>query len=126
MSAPNDINVKFSPTKILILSLILLVLGICGYVLVNNSLLKYIFAHVGGLGIISILSCLVGFTATRKGYSYWKAFAICLISSIMSGVVAAGIVNGMGGRGCGGSVSLATALIIILFYSLAKNVRLNK
>lgn len=120
MSSQNDFHVQFSPTKILILSLILLVLGICGYLLINESLAKYIFAHIGGLGILCLLGCLAGFISRKKGYSCWKAFAAYLISSILSGVIAAGIVNGIGGRGCGGSVSLAIALMVILCYAVAR------
>lgn len=109
-----------APIKILLLSLILLVLGVSGYILIDGLPFNYIFAHIGGLGIFGLLSCLAGFVANKKGYSYWKAFLICLISSIMSGIIAVGIVNGLGGRGCGGSVSLAIALIVIIFYSVAR------
>ena len=98
----------------------LLVIGLAGYVVFASLWIRYVFAHIGGLGIIGLLACWAGAIAEKKGRSYWGAFSLGLLTPIMIGTSSVGIVHTLGGHGCGGIVSLAVAMAIILFCYLVK------
>jgi len=104
----------------LLLSLGLLVLGLAGYVVFAGLWVRYIFAHVGGLGILGLLGCWAAATAKKKGYNHLKALFLGFVLPVVLGVVSVGVVYASGGHGCGGIVSLSVALVVVVFYSLAK------
>jgi len=109
--------------RILLLFLGLFIIGVIGYFALRNLWIGSIFAHVGGLGIIGLLGGLAGIIAKKKGYSYWKAFLLGLILPIFLGVMAVLLVEP---SSCGGSPSLAAALLIVIIYSLIKRRDFNK
>jgi len=104
----------------ILLFLGLLVLGIAGYAVFASLWIRYVFAHIGGLGIIGLFGCWAGSIARKKGRSYWRAFFAGFVLPIILGIISVGVVYALGGSGCGGIVSLFVAIIVILYYSLAK------
>jgi peptidoglycan/LPS O-acetylase OafA/YrhL len=104
-------------------SLGLLIIGIIGYFSLNRDLwLFYVFAHVGALGVIGLLAGVAGFVAKKKQRSYWKAFVVVTVSSIVSGLIAV-LILFAGEEGqlyCGGTVSLAVAIVLIILYLFMK------
>jgi len=94
--------------------------GLAGYIVLGGLWIRYIFAHVGGLGIIGLLACWAGAIAKKKGYSYRKAFFAGFVPPVVLGGVSACLVYALGGHGCGGIVSLFAAFVVVLFYLLAK------
>jgi hypothetical protein len=104
----------------ILLFLGLFIVGLSGYVVFTNLWIRYIFAHVGGLGILGLFSCWAASLAFKKGYSYLNALFLGFVLPIGLGVISVGVVYSSGGHGCGGIVSLFFSIIVILFYSLAK------
>jgi len=104
----------------ILLFLGLLVLGFAGYAVFASLWIRYIFAHIGGLGIIGLFGCWAGTIAKKKGHNYWKAFFVGLMAPSILGIISVGVVYALGGHGCGGIVSLFIAIVVILFYSLSK------
>jgi hypothetical protein len=105
----------------ILLFLGLLFAGLAAYAGFADHGPRFIFAHIGGLGVIGLLACWAGAIAKKKGRGYWGAFSLGLIAPIMLGISSVGVVHSLGGHGCGGIVSLFVALAVIIFYSLAKN-----
>jgi hypothetical protein len=105
----------------ILLFLGLLFAGLAAYAGFADHGLRFIFAHIGGLGVIGLLACWAGAIAKKKGRGYWGVFYLGLIAPIMLGVSSVVVVHCLGGHGCGGIVSLFVALAVIIFYSLAKN-----
>jgi len=103
------------------LFLSLIIIGSAGYIVSANFGIRFVFAHLGGLGIIGLFGAWAGSIAKKKGYHYWKAFLVGLMTPSILGVISVGVVYALGGHGCGGIVSLVSAIAVILFYSLAKN-----
>lgn len=99
----------------------LLIIGLAGYVTFASHGIRYIFAHVGGLGVLGLLGCWAVFIAKKKGYSDLKALLLGFVLPIGLGVISVGIVYALGGHGCGGIVSLSVALAVIAFYLLVKS-----
>ena len=100
---------------------VLLVIGFAGYVSFADLWIRYVFAHIGGLGIIGLMASGAAAIARRKGRDYGSAFFVGLVTPIMLGTSSVGVVHTLGGHGCGGIVSLFAALVVTGFYSLAKN-----
>ena len=108
-------------TSILLLFLGLLVVGTAGYFMNRGLLVGYISAHIAALGVIGLLGIAAGHLARRKGYHYWKAFLFALSLPILLGLLAVFAFYFLKGSiNCGGSVSLAVALVILLGCFLAK------
>ena len=107
----------------LLFSFSLLIVGSAGYFSVPRDFwMFYVFAHLGALGVIGLLASSAGALARKKRRGYWRAFSLVTVLSIISGIVAVLILL-LGEEAhlyCGGSVSLAFAILIIIFYSLAK------
>ncbi len=98
----------------------LIVVGSAGCLVFAGSWVRYVFAHIGGLGIIGLLACWAGSIARKKGLNYWKAFFVGLMIPSILGVISVGVVHVLGGHGCGGIVSLPVAILVILYYRLVK------
>lgn len=110
--------------KIFILSIITLTIGLIGYFIFWNHWTRYIFAHIGALGIIGLFACLAGLIAQKKGLNYRKAVFFSFFPSIFFGVIAVYLVeppreNGLPSS-CGGVVSLGVAIIVVIIYLIAK------
>ena len=110
-------------SRILLLFLGLLIIGVIGYFTLHNIGIHTVFAHIGGLGIIGLLGGLTGIIAMKKGYGYWKAFLLGLILPVLVGVIAVLLTQTFS---CGGSPSLGVALLIVIIYSLIKRRSINK
>jgi hypothetical protein len=111
-------------TNILFLSLGLLIIGTAGYFLSPRGLpLFYVFAHLGALGVMGLFGSLAGVLARKKHRDYWLAFSFGALLPIITGGVAV-LIFWLGKEGqlyCGGSISLAVAVLIVVFYLLIKN-----
>jgi hypothetical protein len=102
-------------TRVFLIFTVVLVIGIIGYFSFRNTLTGYIFAHVGGLGILGLLAGLSGIIARKKNYSYHNTFLFSFFLPILLGLVVVGIVFlSQGIVYCGGGVSLAVAVIILI------------
>ena len=107
----------------LLFSLGLLIVGSAGYLLLHRDFwIFYVFAHLGALGVIGLLASSAGTLARKKRRGYWRAFSLVTVLSIFSGIVAV-LIFSLGEEAqlyCGGSVSLAIAILMIISYWLAK------
>ena len=109
----------------LVFSLGLFVVGLAGYVVFAGPGIRYVFAHVGGLGILGLLGCWAASIARKKGYAYPLALFLGFVLPVALGVISVGVVYASGGHGCGGIVSLFVAAVVILFYSLTGKIGCN-
>lgn len=113
------------PTKVLLISLFLLVIGVVGWLMLRGHWVFYPLAHVGALGVLGILAALAGLIAAKKGYDFRRAFLVSLFIPIALGVIAVLGVKYLGGEGaqffCGGSVCLAASVILIIVSSLVRS-----
>ena len=110
--------------KIFTLSIITLIIGLIGYFTFWNHWIRYIFTHVGALGIIGFFACLAGVIAKKKKFNYRKAVLLGFFPSIFLGVIADYLIdlpreNGLPSS-CGGVVSLCVAIIVVIIYLLVK------
>ena len=78
----------FYQKRILIFSVITLVIGIIGYLIYLHQWPKYIFAHIGALGIIGIITYFIGNLADKKGLHYKKAVLLGFSLPIILGILA--------------------------------------
>jgi hypothetical protein len=104
-------------TKILVFILAGLIISIVGYFLTEIRWLEYLFSHAGGLSILAIFGWIAGLIAEKKGYNYVKAFLIGMLVPLFAGIVAGVIFPPLS---CGGSVSIAVAILLIIFFALKK------
>ena len=110
--------------RMLLISISLFITGSIGYFSINRDLwVFYLFAHTGALGVLGLFGSLAGTLARRKFRGFWTAFSLGCLLPIISGIVAVLIFRiGVDGHlYCGGSVSLAVALLVIVFYTLVRN-----
>ena len=107
----------------LLVSLGLLIIGCIGYFSSPRGLLIfYVFAHLGALGLLGLFGSAAGVLARKKLRGYWTAFLLGSLLPIILGIVAV-LAFWLGEEGhlyCGGSVSLAVATLVAVFYLLAK------
>jgi hypothetical protein len=103
--------------NIALLFLLLLFISSVVYFYSDIHWIEITFAHLGAFGIVGLLGCCTGLIAMKKGYGYWKAFLIGMFSPIFLGIGAVLLFQPVS---CGGSVSLAVAIIILVTYSLLK------
>lgn len=104
--------------RLLLISVVLIILGIVGYFIFRNFWISYIFTHLGGLGIMVLFGCWAGYVAKQKGYGFWTAYLLGFLLPIILGTLTTLLVHLTGGGGCGGIVSIAVALIVIIGYYL--------
>ena len=114
---------KIKERKILLIFIILLIFGLAGYFALHNFRVRYVFAHIGGLAIIGLLGYWAGRIAKKKGYNFWKAFLYGFVFPVILGIFSVFLVQILGGRGCGGSVSIVAALLVVIgcFFVKRKN-----
>ncbi len=107
----------------LLVSLGFLIVGCIGYFSSPRGLpIFYVFAHLGALGLLGLFGSVAGVLGRKKRRSYWTAFLLGSLFPIISGIAAV-LVFWLGEEGhlyCGGSVSLAVATLVAVFYLLAK------
>lgn len=103
--------------KVALLFLLVLIISIVFYFSSDIHWLEITFAHLGAFGIVGLLGCCSGLIAMKKGYGYWKAFLIGIFFPIIFGFGAVLLLQ-LGS--CGGSVSLAVAILILVTYSMLR------
>lgn len=107
--------------RLLFLFLGLLVAGTAGFFIYRGLLIGYISAHVGTLGVMGLAGITSGAIARKKGYSYWWAFSFGFAFPTLLGLLAVLVFYFLRGVVyCGGSVSLAAALVALFCYSVAR------
>lgn len=107
--------------RILLLAIGVIILGFIGYVFSGHSWVGYVFSHAGGLGILSLFGSLSGHLARKKGYGYWPAYFWGFAFPAAIGIISVVVVHSLGGGGCGGIVSLAAGIVIVIFCYCLKN-----
>jgi hypothetical protein len=103
--------------------LVLLIVSIIGYFSSDSNWLEFTFAHLGGLFIVGFMGHCSGIIAMKKGYNYWKAFSMGFFLPIGIGFTPVFLFKSIS---CGGSISLAVALLIVLSYLVVKRRVVNK
>jgi len=107
--------------KVFLIFAVVLLIGIIGFLSFGHTLTGHIFAHVGGLGILGLFAGLSGIIARGKNYNYHKTFLLSFLLPIMLGLLVVGLVFlSQGIVYCGGSVSLAVAIIILIIVLFRK------
>jgi hypothetical protein len=111
-------------SKLHLLFLGLLSISFIGYFALRELWIGFIFAHTAALGIMGFYGCLAGAIAKKKGYSYGRAFQTGFFLPIILGGISAFLFLPSGQRGlplsCGGWVSLATGILVVISYSFIK------
>ena len=80
-------------SKLILISLITLIIGLVGYFAFWNNWTRYIFAHVGALGIIGLFAWLAGTIAARKGLNDKRAVIIGFFPPVIIGIIAVYLVD---------------------------------
>lgn len=110
--------------QVFLIALGLLIVGTIGYFALHNFPVMYLFAHMGALGVIGLFGVLTGFISEKKGRSFWWAFSLNFYLPIILGLLAVFLVYFMkGGENaiyCGGSISLAVAILLVISYLLVR------
>ncbi len=121
---PQENHGWLTANRITLISLGLLIVGTAGYFSLRGYWFFYLFAHAGALGVMGLLGVAAGSIARKKGYDFTKAFYTGFVIPIVLGLIAVFVVRYAGGEGtpfyCGGSVSLAAAILIIVGYLLVR------
>ena len=102
------------------LFIVLFVVGLSGYAVFAGLGIRYVFAHVAGLGILGLLGYWAASIAKKKGHGYPRALFLGFVLPVALGVISVGVVYASGGHGCGGIVSLVAAFVVILYYAVAR------
>ena len=116
-NVPSSNNVQKMPGKIPLIFTLLFFISIIVYLFTENHFLEIAFAHLGGFCILGILGSIASIIATKKGYTYSKVLSLVVILPILLGAIPVILFKPMS---CGGSISLAVAILMVLFYSIAK------
>ena len=116
-------NVQSTHRNLLFMFIGLFIVGLFGYFSTESNWIEFTFAHLGGLGILGVMGSFAGFIAMKKGFIYHKAFSLGLILPILLGIIPVFLFKPIP---CGGSVSLAVSVLIVLYYSVAKRRVMNK
>ncbi len=111
-------------SKVQLLFLGLLSISFVGYFALRKLWIGFIFGHTAALSIMGFYGCLTGAIAKKKGYSYWRAFQIGFFLPIILGGISAFLFVPESERGlpltCGGWVSLAAGIVVVISYSFIK------
>jgi hypothetical protein len=103
-----------------LLSVVLIVTGFAGGHLLSENPGTLALYHVGGLGVVALISSGAGAVASGKGYGFWPAFLLGLLPAVVLGLVVSLLAPSTGGAGgsyvCGGPVSLTAALLVLAIY----------
>jgi hypothetical protein len=107
--------------RMFLFAIVAIILGFSGFLISGHGLAGYVFAHAGGLGILGLFGSLSGHLARKKGYGYWPAYFWGFAFPAIIGIISVVVVHSLGGGGCGGIVSLAAGIVIVIFYYCLKN-----
>ena len=111
-------------SRIQLLFLGLLSVSFVGYFALREHWIGFIFGHTAALSIMGFYGCLAGAIAKKKGYSYGRAFQIGFFLPIILGGISAFLFVPSGERSlpltCGGWVSLAAGIVVVISYFFVK------
>ncbi|MFC1853109.1 hypothetical protein ACFL27_23170 [candidate division CSSED10-310 bacterium] len=111
-------------SKVQLLFLGLLSISFVGYFALRQFWIGFIFGHLAALSIMGFYGCLAGTIAKKKGYEYWRAFRIGFFIPLILGCFSAVLFVPDSDKGlplsCGGWVSLAAGLAVVISYFLIK------
>jgi hypothetical protein len=117
-------------TRLIWLSLGLLLAGFVGGYALGGTWMSFVFYHIGGLGVLGILACGAGAIARGKGYSFRRIFWITLVLASVLGVIVTYLwsppEDGIRPTACGGVVCLLVALTIIVTLTLMERKDANR
>lgn len=98
-----------------------------GFFALRTHWVGLIFAHTAALGIMGFYGSWAGTIARKKGYHYWAAFRLGFFLPLVLGVFAAFLFvpddRSHLPLTCGGWVSLAAGLVVVLVYSFLRKKR---
>ena len=123
---PQRESVNYIPleSKVNLLFLGLLSISFVGYFAFRKLWVGFIFGHTAALSIMGFYGCLAGAIAKKKGYSYGRAFQIGFLLPIILGAISAFLFAPSGESSlpltCGGWVSLAAGIVVVLSYIFVK------
>ena len=104
--------------KVFSFFLLMLIISIVGYFNSEVAWLENTLAHLGGLSILGFIGSLIGIIAVKKGYNYWKTLLVSILIPVILGFTAVLIVQPMT---CGGTVSLASSLLLLIIFSVLRH-----
>ncbi len=111
-------------SKVQLFFLGLLSISFVGYFALRKLWIGFIFGHTAALSIMGFYGCLAGVIAKKKGYSYGRAFQIGFFLPIILGGISAFLFVPSGERSlpltCGGWVSLAAGIVVVISYLFVK------
>lgn len=100
-----------------------LIVGTTGYFTLDRSAwLFYIFAHTGAVGVMGLLGVAAAKIAIRKNRNHGTAFLLGFLFPIAGGILAVllCLLPENGRLYCGGSISLLLAILVLVYYALAR------
>jgi hypothetical protein len=113
--------------KLQLLFLGVLSISFIGYFALRGLWMGVIMGHTAGLSIMGFYGCLAGAIANKKGYNYARAFQMGFFLPIILGGISAFVLAPFapqeeGGLPvtCGGWVSLAAGIVVVIVYLFRK------
>ena len=101
-----------------------LFIGAGGYFLSGDLWFKYVFVHIGALGLIGLFAYLIGIIAKKKNLDFKRAVITGIVLPVIFGIVFDYLLDAPQSNGlpssCGGIVSLSVIFTIIIIYLLKR------
>jgi hypothetical protein len=95
-----------------------------GFFALRTHWVGLIFAHTAALSILGFFGSSAGSIAKKKGYHFWAAFRLGFFLPLILGIFAAFLFvpedRSHLPLTCGGWVSLATGLVIVIVYTFLR------
>lgn len=114
-------SLKKTVNRILGISILLIVLGFGGFLITGRTLMGYVLAHTGALGIMVLFGLVAGDRALKKGRLFWRAFSRAFFLPILVGFIGAAVLSDPDKPGiplnCGGAASLAVGFLVVIIYA---------
>jgi hypothetical protein len=96
----------------------MLIVGTIGSFAIENRWADAVSNHLGGLGVVGLLSSLAAYIAKKKGRDYRTAFVLGSLLPVTLGALAVFLVILLSDFVyCGGGVILLSSMLIIIGYS---------
>ena len=110
------------PKQLFMIFVGLFIISVISYFVIKTPWIIIVTNHLGALGLTGLFAILAAKLATRKNYSFAKAFRLSVLVPILLGVLAVLLFYFL--RGfiyCGGGVMLLASLIFIVVYALIRD-----
>jgi hypothetical protein len=123
----NTGSLKKMENKINLILLGVLSIGFLGFFALHTHWVGLIFAHIAALAIMGFFGSWAAYIAKNKGYHYWSAFRVGFFPPLILGILAAFLFvpddRSHLPITCGGWVSLAAGLVIVLIFVFLRKKR---